>query len=175
MKKPGRKIAQSGAYLLPYRHRCPNLFQWCAPLYPSCCSIDGVDVWLPLFCFFWRWNIFSLLCCRWLLLWLKIKFWDSFESAMGLTVCLVLSNRNLTNLELWPQRRVVMTKLVSYSWFISRMSKVYKCISRVLVLTKPKIIGWIVPHKTETHVEPIPANVFSRELLQTINSGFIVC
>ena len=29
--------------------------------------------------------------------------------------------------------------------------------------------------KTETHVESIPANVFRRELLRQIISGFVVC
>ena len=37
--------------------------------------------------------------------------------------------------------------------------------------TKPVSIGRIVPDKTETHVESIPANVFSRELLRPISSG----
>ena len=42
--------------------------------------------------------------------------------------------------------------------------------------TKPEIIsiGRIVPDKTETHVESIPANVFSRELLRPIISGLVV-
>ena len=31
-------------------------------------------------------------------------------------------------------------------------------------------IGQIVPDKTETHVESIPANVFSRELLRPIDN-----
>ena len=36
-----------------------------------------------------------------------------------------------------------------------------------------KLAG-IVPDKTETHVESIPANVFSRELLRPIDTGFVV-
>ena len=35
-------------------------------------------------------------------------------------------------------------------------------------------IGRIVPDKTETHVESIPADVFSRELLRPIDTGFVV-
>ena len=40
--------------------------------------------------------------------------------------------------------------------------------------TNPLSIGRIVPDKTETHVESIPANVFSRELLRPIDTGFVV-
>jgi hypothetical protein len=40
--------------------------------------------------------------------------------------------------------------------------------------TKPVSIGRIVPDKTETHVESIAANVFSRELLRPIDNGFVV-
>ena len=37
-------------------------------------------------------------------------------------------------------------------------------------------INWpnIVPDKTETHVESIPANIFSRELLRPSDTGFVV-
>ena len=41
--------------------------------------------------------------------------------------------------------------------------------------TEAEIIGRIVPDKTETHVESIPANVFIRELLRPIDAGFVVC
>ena len=41
--------------------------------------------------------------------------------------------------------------------------------------TKPvSAIGRIVPDKTETHVESIPANVFSLEFLRPIDTGFVV-
>ena len=39
---------------------------------------------------------------------------------------------------------------------------------RKILTTKPEIIGRIVPDKTETYVESIPANIFSRELLRPI-------
>jgi hypothetical protein len=35
-------------------------------------------------------------------------------------------------------------------------------------------LAGIVPDKTETHVESIPANVFSRELLRPIDTGFVI-
>jgi hypothetical protein len=41
-------------------------------------------------------------------------------------------------------------------------------------IAKPVSIGRIVPDKTETHVESIPANVFSRENLRPIDTGFVV-
>ena len=43
-----------------------------------------------------------------------------------------------------------------------------------VVTTKPVSIGRIVPDKTETHVESIPANVFIRENLRPIDAGFVV-
>jgi hypothetical protein len=45
----------------------------------------------------------------------------------------------------------------------------------VCCTTKPVSISRIVPDKTETHVKSIPANVFSRELLRPIDTGFAVC
>ena len=43
---------------------------------------------------------------------------------------------------------------------------------RKILTTKPEIIGRIVPDKTETYVESIPANIFSRELLRPIWNYF---
>ena len=44
----------------------------------------------------------------------------------------------------------------------------------VPITTKPVSMGRIVSDKTEIHVESIPANVFSRELLRPIDTGFVV-
>jgi hypothetical protein len=65
---------------------------------------------------------------------------------------------------------------VRFGSYIPDMAVERRCWSRYYAYEAGinlKLAG-IVPDKTEIHVESIPVNVFSRELLRPIDTGFVV-